>query len=155
MASNDEKKRRGRPSDHPPIQIWKEVDGHWYRFKDTYETYADAARAIDGDLKEVRKCALGKALTHKGYVFRFDDNDYMRQEIEHSRNSHGRDYSKATSKHVGVYRESRSGSWRSQIRVGGQYISLGSYKTEEEALNAQREYCAQRGIEWPPGPNKW
>lgn len=155
MASNGEKKHRGRPSDHPPIQIWKEVDGHWCRFKDTYETYADAARAIGGNMSKVRDCALGKALTHKGCAFRFDDPNYRRDEIEHSRMDHGRDYSNTTSKHVGVYRDSRTGAWRSQIRINKQCMSLGSYKTEEEALDAQREYCVQRGIEWPPGPNKW
>ncbi len=155
MASNDDKKHRGRPSDHPPIQIWKEVDGHWCRFKDTYETYADAARAIGGDLKEVRKCALGKALTHKGYAFRFDDDDYMRQEIERSRNSHGRDYSKATSRYPGIYYSVTSGKWRAQIYINGSPVSLGAYRTEEEAIEMQRFYCNSKGLQWPLGDLKW
>lgn len=155
MASNDEKKHRGRPSDHPPIQIWKEVDGHWCRFKDTYETYADAARAIGGNTSKVRDCALGKALTHKGCAFRFDDPNYRKDEIEHSRMDHGRDYSNTTSRYPGIYYSVSSGKWRAQVTIGGKVASLGTFETEEKAIEAQQLYCSCRGLPWPIGSIKW
>ena len=154
MPRKNKHDRVGRPSDHPAVQVWRVEDNH-IEFKDAYNTYAEAAKAINGDPSEIRKCAFGLSCSHKGYIFTFADSEYMSDEIEHEKNQRGRDYSSSTSRYVGVYRDSRSGSWRSKVSINGSVISLGSFNTEEEAVYAQREYCLSNGLQWPLGPNKW
>lgn len=156
MAKTKKYEHAGKPSDHPPIQIWKKIDGAMVRFKETYKTYADAAKAIGGDVAHVRKCALGKAISHKGYTFRFDDSEYHRDEIEKEKESRGRDYSGASSRYPGVYWYVRTNRWCAYVYDNsGKRWHVGTYLTEKEAIEMQKLYCELNGYPWPISKLHW
>lgn len=56
-------RKPGRPPTHNPI---KNVETG-----DIFETYTEAAKAIDGDRTNVRRVASGTQSQHKGYHFIF------------------------------------------------------------------------------------
>jgi hypothetical protein len=43
-----------------------------------------------------------------------------------------------SSKHKGIYKHKQTGKWQAKAPVGGKYIHIGFYPTEQEALEAQK-----------------
>lgn len=50
-------------------------------------------------------------------------------------------------KHTGAMLNKRTGSWVSNIMVGGKLKRIGSYPTEAEASNAYKQYLKDNGLE--------
>lgn len=65
--SDSKKKYRGRAIEHKKIKI-KETG-------EVFETYAEAARAIDGHKGDILLCLRGHRQKHKGYSFEYVDED--------------------------------------------------------------------------------
>ena len=51
-----------------------------------------------------------------------------------------------TSGHRGVYYEKNKKTWRPSIRINGKTVSLGSYKTKEDAINARLKAEQEHGV---------
>lgn len=147
--------RVGRPSDHPEIRICWEEDGTRMSFKETFKTFVDAAKKIDGNPKLVRLCTLGQALSHKGYTFEFVDPEYHREEIDANLSERGRDYSACRSRYPGVIYHVPSGRWHVFYNFDNRRIYYGSFSSEKEAITAQQEICQRYGLVWPIGEPHW
>jgi hypothetical protein len=52
----------------------------------------------------------------------------------------------ASSKHKGVSRRKQDGRWYARVSENGTQEYVGLYKTEAEALHAQRAHIAARGL---------
>lgn len=57
------KNRPGRPINHPPIKINETGE--------IYDSYSDAAKAINGHKGDILLCLRGHRLTHKGFTFSY------------------------------------------------------------------------------------
>ena len=57
------KRKPGRPPEHQPILLVETGD--------IFQTYTEAAKAINGDRTNVRRVASGTQSQHKGYHFIF------------------------------------------------------------------------------------
>lgn len=53
---------------------------------------------------------------------------------------HSVDKSKTTSKYIGVSFNKHRNTWRSRITINSKLITIGSFKTEEEAYQARKNY---------------
>lgn len=147
--------RVGRPSDHPEIRICWEEDGTRMSFKETFKTFVDAAKKIDGNPRLVRLCTLGQALSHKGYKFEFVDPEYHRKEIDANLSERGRDYSACRSKYPGIIYHVPSGRWHVFYKIDGVRKYYTSCLTHEEAVAAQQAVCFEKGLNWPIGEFHW
>lgn len=147
--------RVGRPSDHPEIRICWEEDGQKKSFAETFKTFVDAAKKINGNPKLVRLCTLGQALSHKGYKFEFVDPEYHREEIDANLSDRGRDYSGCRSRYPGIVYHVPSGKWHVFYNLDGHRMYHATRRTHEEAVLAQQEICAYYGLPWPIGMLHW
>jgi len=60
---------------------------------------------------------------------------------------HARKRIKSTSSYMGVHFNKRKKKWRAEIRYNNKSITIGYYKTEEEAYQARKNFEVEKGID--------
>lgn len=60
---------------------------------------------------------------------------------------HAKKRMKYSSQYIGVHFEKRTNKWRTDIRYEGKNITLGRFKTEEDAYQAKKRFELEKGIE--------